>query len=123
MALRFPGEVEVDRYAADEGEGTGFDNLDPSAYAERVFTASVSLDDVLLWYRQQLLSLGWQETLAEPEVRQFTRDADEFLQVQVLPLQETGCWSWSRYYTRSGPFARISFKVSGSWPDTRMSSA
>ena len=61
--------------------------------------------------------LGWQETFVDAEVRQFTRDADEFVQVQILPLQETEYWSWSRYYNRSGPFARISFTVKGSWQE------
>ena len=33
MRLRYPGEVELRRGGADEGEGRGFDNLDLSAAA------------------------------------------------------------------------------------------
>ena len=37
----------------------------------------------------------------------FARDDDEYVQVQLLPMQEY----WSRHYGRPGPFVRVSFSV------------
>lgn len=98
MSLRFHGEVEVDRRGADEGEGSGFDNMDMSASAERILVPGEKWEDVLLRCREQFRSLGWQETYVDRDVCQFRRDVDESAQVQLLPMQE----HWSKHYGRSG---------------------
>ena len=44
---------------ADEGEGIGFDNLDPSAMARVWLQTPLPWSDVLSWYRELLSGLGW----------------------------------------------------------------
>ncbi len=116
MSLRYSHEEEVDRHGADEGEGAGFDNLDLSGYAERIFRSDRQLEDVLNWYTERVRDLGWVEGTANQDARGFTRDADEYLQLQILPFQERREFSWSRHYGRSGPFARISLSIAYAGP-------
>jgi len=59
MALRYPGEVELRRDGADEGEGRGFDLADLSAGAERTFAASDDAPTIVAWFVNQLIPLGW----------------------------------------------------------------
>ena len=57
--LVFPGAVELERSGADEGEGTGFDQLDPSAVAETQVRAPGTWSDIVTWYDRQLVALRW----------------------------------------------------------------
>jgi hypothetical protein len=113
MQLRHPTEMEIERHGSDEGEGTGFDNLDPSAVAERVFVVDGDTEALLDWYEERLRELGWEQLAGaqHPDARVFARD-DEYFQVQILPGQE----SWTAYHGRPGPFARVLYKVEGTWP-------
>lgn len=59
MRLRYPGEVELRRGGADEGEGRGFDNLDLSAAGERTLAAVERAGTVVAWFVEKLEGLGW----------------------------------------------------------------
>jgi hypothetical protein len=59
MRLRYPGEVELWRGGANEGEGRGFDNLDLSAAGERTISAVERADTVVAWFVEKLEGLGW----------------------------------------------------------------
>lgn len=59
MRLRYPGEVELRRGGANEGEGRGFDNLDLSAAGERTIAAVERADTVVAWFVEKLEGLGW----------------------------------------------------------------
>lgn len=106
--MRADGETEVDRRGVDEGEGTGFDNLDLSAYAERVFVPAEDWPHVLAWYRARFESLGWRPTRVDTDCVMFRRDDVETAQVQLLPMQD----HWSNHYRRNGPFVRVDIRVS-----------
>ena len=116
LALCAPTEVELERRSVDEGVGTGFDLASPDAYAERVVTWSGDLDTILAWYRSELLALGWTERTnraPSPEpVAQFSRNAGESVQVQVLPMQEF----WSKWHGTASTVGRVSYSVAGNWP-------
>lgn len=45
--------------AAASREGTGFDNLDPSAVLDRYFQGLQSFEEVVQWFEEQLNRLGW----------------------------------------------------------------
>ena len=59
MALRYPGEIELRRDGSNEGDGRGFDNMDPSAEAWRTIASADSATLVAAWFEHQLLALGW----------------------------------------------------------------
>jgi len=115
MALCLEGEAEVGHRGADEGEGTGFDNLNLMAYAERVVVPPNGWEDARAFYVREIVALGWRElpktgrvpALVAALVDGFERDEDEYVQVQLLPMQEY----WSSHYGRPGPFVRVSFSV------------
>jgi hypothetical protein len=113
MGLRSPGEVELERRCVDEGTGTGFGNLDPMAYAERVIVAD-DAKALFRWYNAQLRALGWSAPCSAPQsgALQFRRGSAELIQVQVLPMQE----HWSRHFSQEGVVGRVSFSVAGSLP-------
>jgi hypothetical protein len=107
MALRSPGEVEVKRRGANEGDGIGFDGLDPSALAERMFEARGDLNAMLAWYDEQLRALGWHEVQSSDDVRFFNRDPEERIAVQVLARS----FDWSEWYGRPGPHTRVVYTL------------
>jgi hypothetical protein len=118
MRLHHPAAVDVDHRGANEGDGIGFDNHDPSAMAERIFAVpDTDLHDVLRWYEQELVGLGWsiQPPGRDVDCVNADRDTDEHVQVQILPMQ-ADAWSWSEHYGRPGPFARVVYTVDGNWP-------
>lgn len=108
MALRSEEEIEVDRRGANEGDGVGFDNIDMSAYAERIFVPGDDWQTVRDWYRARFEALGWRATRVEDDAVMFARDEVEMAQVQLLPMQEY----WSNHFGRPGPFMRVDIKVS-----------
>jgi hypothetical protein len=59
MRLRYPGEVELRRGGANEGEGRGFDRLDLSAAGERTIAVLEPADTVVAWFVEKLEGLGW----------------------------------------------------------------
>lgn len=77
--LVYPDAVELERSGADEGEGTGFDQLDPSAVAETQLRAVGSWSDIVRWYGQQLEALGWElvSQMDAPVAAQMYRRAPE----------------------------------------------
>jgi len=95
MRLRHPAEdpktLSVNRY--DEGNGCGYENGSPDAYVERWVEVGTGAADVLTWFVERFLGLGW--TLVEPVPTsgvanvQFRRDPDE--RAGVL-LQGFGEW-------------------------------
>jgi hypothetical protein len=78
-----------------------------SAYVERVFVAPAEWNATRARYVERLASLGWRETFVDEDVSQFTRDADEFAQVQRLPLQDY----WESFYETPGPILRLSLAI------------
>jgi hypothetical protein len=77
--LLYPGAVALEQRGADEGEGTGFDQLDPSAVAETQLRAAGTWSDVVTWYGQQLDALGWRlvSQMDAPVAAQVYRRAPE----------------------------------------------
>jgi hypothetical protein len=59
LQLRLPSQHDVDQSSYDEGEGHGWDGLDPSAYAARWFWCDGPSHLVLEWYTTKLGALGW----------------------------------------------------------------
>ena len=112
MQLRHVSEAELEVVKVDEGVGTGFDNMDPSAHAERICAIAAPPSEWLACNADRLSEMGWSETRTDPDVRQFRRDADEHFQVQILPTQEF----WHKHHRTGGVIARVSFMVSGTWP-------
>jgi hypothetical protein len=68
MALRHPREIEISTFGVDEGVGRAFDNADPSASAERDIWVTGNTREILEWYEQQLVRLGWRRTVLPPEM-------------------------------------------------------
>jgi len=62
----FPGATIVCEETADEGQGIGFDGLDPSAMMRAFLATSSSWAEVLAWYRSVLEPLGWQAREVKP---------------------------------------------------------
>ena len=77
--LVYPGAVELERGGADEGQGTGFDQLDPSAVAETQLRVAGTWSDIVTWYGQQLDALGWRlvSQMDAPVAAQMYRRAPE----------------------------------------------
>ena len=55
----FPGAAVAWQDEANEGDGFGFDNLDPSAMVRAYMRTVAPWSAVLHWYRDQLAALGW----------------------------------------------------------------
>jgi hypothetical protein len=107
MRLRCPGEVAGSiGSTADEGEGTGFDNSFPFAYAERWFEVDDEGVDVERWFDARVRPLGWDPADTPSEMTSWTRDGDEH-----LGLARFGPPSASR------PRYRLHYRVDGVWPD------
>ena len=117
MQLRHPSETEVERSGSDEGEGTGFDGVDPSASAQRDFIVDGDTEALLGWYEERLGELGREPRAGgrRQEVGILGRDDDGYFQVQILPGQE----HWVAHHGRPGLFARVLYMVQGTWPDDR----
>jgi hypothetical protein len=62
----FPGAAVAWQDEANEGDGFGFDNLDPSAMV-RAYMRTVAPSAVLHWYRDQLAALGWAGTAVQED--------------------------------------------------------
>ncbi len=101
MALRYPQESGGSfGSAANEGQGTAFDNGSPMAYAERWFTCQDGFHDVEMWFLRQLSELGWIADARTPNMRTFRRSDDEHVGV-----------------ARIGRRYRIHYAVDGQWAD------
>jgi hypothetical protein len=61
MSMRYPGEIELRRDGADEGEGRGFDNVDLSAGADRTIATPDAAATVVSWFAERLTALGWRD--------------------------------------------------------------
>lgn len=59
--LAFPGSVLLYQQGADEGEGCGFDNLDPSAMVDLWRRTPAAEAEILVWFATRLDALGWIE--------------------------------------------------------------
>ena len=62
----FPAATVVWEQTADEGNGVGFDGLDPSAMMRALFATASTWSEVLYWYRSHLELHGWQGREVEP---------------------------------------------------------
>jgi len=62
----FPGSILAWEEEADEGDGIGFDGIDPSAMVRALFRTHASWDEVLEWYRKRLDAFGWQGREVKP---------------------------------------------------------
>jgi hypothetical protein len=62
----FPGSVLIWEETADEGQGIGFDRLDPSAMMRAFFATSATWTEVLEWYRSILDPRGWEAREVKP---------------------------------------------------------
>ena len=101
LQLCYPGERESRiGTCTNEGEGTGFDNGFPSAYAERWFQTPDEAAQVLRWFARELAKLGWTRASDRDTYWTFVRDDDEHVGVAVF---------------RSS--VRIDLQVDGFWPD------
>jgi hypothetical protein len=57
--LTFPGAEVVWEDLADEGQGIGFDGVDPSAMARTYLRVDADWSVVLAWYQTRLAAFGW----------------------------------------------------------------
>lgn len=113
MALRHSREAEISRYGADEGAGRAFDLADMSASAEREIWVTGNIREVLDWYEQQLIALGWRRwTELPPEMQRpddlpMIRGSDESFSVHI-PVYPPG-----EYVVQSGErtWGRVSYLV------------
>jgi hypothetical protein len=62
----FPTATVLWEETADEGQGIGFDGLDPSAMVRALFATASTWSEVLYWYRSSLELQGWQGTEVKP---------------------------------------------------------
>lgn len=90
--LAYPNSVLLDAQGVDEGEGTGFDNLDRSAAVDRWSRAPAGEDEILAWYTTQLQALNWIKSGSseDGEMLCFIKGAEKLDIVIWQPNQ----WSW-----------------------------
>ncbi|HEV8544864.1 MAG TPA: hypothetical protein VGQ64_01105 [Candidatus Limnocylindrales bacterium] len=62
----FPGSTMLWEQTADEGQGIGFDGLDPSAMMRALFATAATWAEVLGWYRSVLEPRGWKGKEVKP---------------------------------------------------------
>ena len=62
----FPASTMLWEQTADEGDGIGFDGLDPSAMMRALFATASPWAEVLDWYRTVLEPRGWQGREVKP---------------------------------------------------------
>jgi hypothetical protein len=141
MLLRFDSEEGGREKCADEGQGVGFDDVSPDAYAERWTDVTGKANSILGWYEAQLLALGWHP--ARPEEwghgrMHFGRDPDERISVWLIPEVGTGDpaldatigeaepneWVGLIHQhrlkrSRSAHLLRVTMAVAGTFPDGR----
>ena len=55
----YPGAEVFYEQDADEGEGTGFDNLDLGASAWSYYYAAATWEEIVDFYRERLTAMGW----------------------------------------------------------------
>jgi hypothetical protein len=63
----FPESTLLWEDTADEGQGGGFDGLDPSAMVRAFFATADTFAEVLDWYRSLLEPQGWQGREVKPQ--------------------------------------------------------
>lgn len=117
MQLRHTNESEIRHSGVDEGVGRGFDDMDPSASAEREIWVTGDVAELLDWYEARLSQLGWR--LSERELDRsfgqasawFRRNFGESILVQVSLVRGSliippGDRHWGR----------VTYLVAGEWP-------
>ena len=62
----FPASTIVWEETADEGQGIGFDGLDPSAMVRGLFATAANWAEVVSWYRSILEPRGWHDRDVKP---------------------------------------------------------
>lgn len=112
MSLRHPSETRARLgTGANEGEGTGYDNSFPDAYVERWFQTATSPAEVLDWFDERLLPMGWTGTKQQASVEFFTtydRQPGESVSITYFgPDPHLALPLWFRF----------AFQVAGRWPD------
>lgn len=116
--LVYPGAVELERSGADEGEGTGFDQLDPSAVAETQVRTTDTWSDIVRWYEEQLDALGWRlvsQMDAPVAARMYRRaPAEEFWIRRTDP--EAGMYAPKGAFSEPGTVFATILKVRPSHP-------
>ena len=63
---KYPGSIVLSEETADEGDGIGFDGLDPSAMVRASFATPSRWAEVVDWYRGVLEPRGWQGREVKP---------------------------------------------------------
>jgi hypothetical protein len=64
--LSFPGSTLTDETHRDEGEGWGFDNTQLDAMLYRHWAVVAEPDDVMRWFREELIAKGWTAGQSHP---------------------------------------------------------
>ena len=119
-SLRFPGAVLLEVRGADEGEGTGFDGLDASAYTQTYFRASTTWTAVVDWHEQLLLPRGWKvatslERGPDLEWRAYVRPPREEFWVKRLDPGKR-LWAPHGAFDRPGLVYSIVYKIQSPGP-------
>jgi len=111
---------------ADEGTGTGFDALDPSAFAEIVLRSPRTWLAVTAWYEERLTELGWSlgsQADAGPQLyayRQFLRGSREEYWVRQL-YPDARSHAPTGAFERPGTVLSTLYKVRPGPPDVAAS--
>lgn len=108
---------------SDEGVGCGFDNLNPNAYAARHVEVDAGASEVLTWFSERFVELGWSALAPMPTTgmayMRFGRDEGEDLGVY---LQGVG-HHWRTHRNRAVKWSkgknsmRVHLWVHGTFPD------
>ena len=112
----FPTAAVVWEETADEGQGTGFDGLDPSAMVRALFSTRASWSEVLDWYRSVLEAGGWQGREVKPWTWWEWTSADRL--GERIDLLDRGIWTerpgWPLPEGRAGELGfEVIFKARG----------
>src|SRR5262245_23490076 len=110
----YPTSAVAWEESADENEGIGFDNLDPSAMARAFIVAHAGWPEIIAWYREHLGALGWQGREVSPHAWwKWTHQARNREQISVLdrssvtlpsfvPVLEPGATLYELLFTARG---------------------
>jgi hypothetical protein len=106
----FPGAVIIWEQTADEGEGIGFDGLDPSAMVRAFFATASTWAEVLAWYRSILEPLGWQAREVKPSTWWEWTSSER--PRERIDLLDRGQWrEWPGWRLPEGRVGQLGFEV------------
>lgn len=111
FALRHPREHDHRLGTlADEGEGTGFDNLILDAYIERFFSVDEEAEGVHDWFASELSALGWRPRDGDSPngvAMRWFRRGDESIELTVFDGP-----TWERLGWRRRPHGQQVWRMS-----------